>query len=172
MNPLYEKEYKIGASAEEVFKHTAETYYKWDAIKTGFVEDVHDHVDFNMNQEGNPSWKVDVNARKALKRGMPPQDAWVWIEAVTVKGTLGWLFGEADLIAFERENDFVLVKRVRLLSLVRDTFPNMEPSDLAPEEWPFNCWAQRKGRKDVIGLLSFETIFKNLNVTFWNKNNE
>ena len=49
---------------------------------------------------------VDVKTMKRTSRSdANAQDKWIWIEFNNVNGNDGWLYGEADYIAFERKKD-------------------------------------------------------------------
>ncbi|MCK7527002.1 MAG: hypothetical protein MZV64_60050 [Ignavibacteriales bacterium] len=71
-----------------------------EASKTGNIED---HYDFHISKDSR-QFRVDVKSRKrvARKAGGVQEDL-VWIEFRTVRDTKGWLFGSADLIAFENQ---------------------------------------------------------------------
>lgn len=62
----------------------------------------------------------DVKSRKAIRRGMLPQDNLHWIEYQNIRGDVGWLQGKSHTIAFELEFSWMLVNRERLLELVRE----------------------------------------------------
>lgn len=58
------------------------------------------------------SARVDVKAIKCPQRGAPPDPTVIFVELKDVAGKRGWVFGDADLIAFEQPLDtFLVVKR-------------------------------------------------------------
>jgi len=55
---------------------------------------------------------IDVKAKKKISRSdSQEQDELLWVEFLNVQGREGWLRGQTDVIAFERNDDFVLIKR-------------------------------------------------------------
>ena len=63
---------------------------------------------------------VDVKSRKKTSRKDKNfNDDWIWLELKNVQGKDGWLLGASTHIAFERENEFVLVPRNELFTWVK-----------------------------------------------------
>jgi hypothetical protein len=76
-------------------------------VRAADLKEQFSHVDY-ISDFG----KIDVKARKRVARkDANVQDDLVWLEFKNVQGKFGWLYGKADWIAFERDEDFVLVKR-------------------------------------------------------------
>ena len=64
---------------------------------------------------------VDVKIMKKTSRSdASAQDKWIWVEFNNVNGNDGWLYGEADYIAFERQNNFTLVNRKELVKIAEE----------------------------------------------------
>ena len=103
-------------------------------------------------------YNFDVKARKRKSRkDDSAQDEFIWIEFKNVVGKEGWLYGKADYIAFERENDFVVVYRPDLVEaseLLVDLGANVDKANKALYKG-----YQRKGRKDLIAMIKFNDIF-------------
>jgi len=114
----YALELKHGEEAEETFAELAELNGYIVEESTNYSNIV-EHIDFYLvSKRGLADFSVDVKARKKSRRN----DTWyddqmVWIEFHNVAGKKGWLYGEADKIAFERNNDFVIVPREALAKL-------------------------------------------------------
>jgi len=126
------------------------------------------HIDYFLSQEGYKNYSFDVKARKRVKRAdAETNDELIWIEWRNVAGNDGWLNGAANYIAFERENDFIIVERFQLKNLcekiVKRDFVN-NASDALYKIY------QRKGRQDEISLIKFSDIFKNIKYRVWPKN--
>jgi hypothetical protein len=68
----------------------------------------------------------------------------------------GWLFGKANLIAFEKQNSFILVKRLDLLALVNKKV-NFVAKVHDPQEALYKIY-RRDGRKDKLTLLTASDI--------------
>ena len=117
------------------------------------------HIDYFLSQKGYKNYSFDVKARKKVKRAdTETNDELIWIEWRNVAGNDGWLNGAANYIAFERENDFIIVERFQLKNLcekiVKRDFVN-NASDALYKIY------QRKGRQDEISLIKLSDIFKN-----------
>ena len=56
--------------------------------------------------------RVEVKAIKCPRRGAPPDPTLIYVELKGVLGHMGWVFGDADIVAFEQpEDSFLLVRR-------------------------------------------------------------
>ena len=53
--------------------------------------------------------RVDVKAIKCPQRGASPDPTLIFVELKDVAGNKGWVFGDADLIAFEQPIDSLLI---------------------------------------------------------------
>ena len=63
------------------------------------------HIDYFSN-----FGTIDVKAKKKISRSdSEEQDQLLWVEFLNVQGRDGWLRGQTDVIAFERDKDFVLI---------------------------------------------------------------
>ena len=92
-----------GLETEIKFKSFIE-HLGFHGIKVGAAYDMNHHYDMNI------SANIEIKGMKALRRGDEVQDEWHWIE---VKGVAddGWLFNShADLIAFETQKSWILVR--------------------------------------------------------------
>lgn len=67
------------------------------------------------------SHRVAVKPRQRISRSdQTVQDKWHWVQLHgTSRHEKGWLYGKADLIAFETNKAFLIVKRSKLASLVK-----------------------------------------------------
>ena len=91
---------QTGLGAEQLFDQIAEL--KSLEIKNAKRRDnMQKHIDKYVTDETG-TWSVDIKARKKTSRSnSQAQDDWTWIEFQNVRGNAGWLYGEADNIAFE-----------------------------------------------------------------------
>jgi len=106
----------MGHGAEGTFSNLAEAR-GFKVHKATRHENMHEHWDFSIDRWGDDDndlvyMQVDVKARKKTSRKDTNfNDEWTWLEFKNVRGDPGWLKGGATHIAFERENDFVVVPR-------------------------------------------------------------
>ena len=110
---------------------------------------------------------IDVKAKKKLnRRDSSGQNQYVWLEFKNVQGKTGWLCGETDVIAFERDNDFVLVQRSILLEMAKQKC-NLNKRVLYSRDALYKGY-QRKGRKDLITIVKMSDILE-LPHRIWDK---
>jgi hypothetical protein len=96
--------------------------------------------------------KVDVKSVKKLRRdGAYHNENYHLIEIKNVEGKKGWLYGEADLFAFETFEYWILVSRDRLQDFVSK---NVEKVYVDSPDKCLRCLYSRSSRKDVITMLS------------------
>jgi len=121
------------------------------------LEDIHEHWDFKVNNS-----TVDVKALKRINRSdsMFSTD-YTWVELQNVRGNTGWLFGDADYIAFEQLNHFLIVKRIDLIDFckknVKDQFVDRASQAIYKKY-------QRKNRQDIISLISLKDLVSDVKV--------
>jgi len=105
---------EIGEHAEDLFILMA-VRSGWKVSASSQTENIEEHWDF-LIEKGEIQYKVEVKGQKRINRkDNKEQNDFVWVELQNVRGKAGWLFGKADLIAFEKQNAFIFVKRLDLL---------------------------------------------------------
>ena len=152
----YPLEKQQGKRAEMCFKGLAERR-GYTVIQTSAASNIREHIDFILARDDEPDKiAVDVKARKKVSRYSDEyDDENVWIEFNNVRGNLGWLYGKADKIAFERDFDFVLVDRESLREYCEATVSPVIVKSTA--EAIYKSF-QREGRKDVISRVPMKDI--------------
>lgn len=110
---------------------------------------------------------IDVKAKKKINRADDDeQDQLVWVEFKNVQGRDGWLRSGADYIAFERDNDFVLVSRNYVLGMAQVKC-DLTKKVTNSKEALYKAY-QREGRKDLISIVKMEDIL-NMPHRVWRK---
>ena len=141
--------------------NTAEVAFKKLLSKEGQVLDAditeqRNHVDLILIKNGKKI-RYEVKARKRVSRGdSGVQDELVWIELINVAGNVGWVNGGSDFVGFERENDFAVVSRAKLLTLVTKLC-NPYKRVKSPEEALYKGY-QRYGRQDLLTLIKMSDL--------------
>src|SRR5210317_1162767 len=106
----------IGNKAERIFVALAsKNGYKVNpsTIKENKIKRVDFFLTKNSLKKG-----VDVKARKKVcAYDKKYNDDWTWVEFKNADGFNGWLYGDADYIAFEKSNCFIVVDRISLKDL-------------------------------------------------------
>lgn len=109
-------------------------------------QDMHEHWDV----EDAMAVKYDVKGMKKYRRSDDkPTDRLHWIELRSVNGKNGWLYGDADIIAFETRKWWILVERKDLVQFVEGIVWGEETTE-KPE--PYKLY-QREGRQDLLTIL-------------------
>lgn len=113
-------------------------------------EDIHDHWDVKIPYKGQ-TLKVDVKGIKKINRkDSATNEFFHYIELRNVHGNVGWLYGKADLFAFETEDYWVMVKKEDLQIYVANTVTKEKVEKAKDSLYKFY---QRKGWKDLITMV-------------------
>lgn len=111
---------------------------------------------------------IDVKAKKRINRSdKEEQDDLVWLEFRNVQGKIGWLTSNTDVIAFERDNDFVLVHRKNLLYWAERAC-ELSNTVMYSKDALYKGYT-RKGRKDLISIVKISDLMKNVAHKVWSK---
>ena len=130
-------------------------------------ENMQKHIDKYVTENGE-TWSVDIKARKKTSRSnSQAQDDWIWIEFQNVRGNAGWLYGEADRIAFETQDDFIVVDRSSLIDYVEDVV-DMGKSVKYSSQAQYKTY-RRAGRNDLLTMVELSEIKKNCKHFVWEK---
>ncbi len=150
---------ELGKSAQERFKILAQRR-GWEVIAATREQDIHEHWDFLiMKKSSGEEYKVDVKARKRIGRWDDEvQDEWIWIEFHGVRqNDLGWLFGgQADLLAFETLENFVIITKSKLQEIA-DNVVSKSEKVFSVKEAKYKVYS-RAGRPDMISLIEMKHI--------------
>lgn len=98
-----------------------------DVTTPSSKEDMYLHYDLVVHMKNGKSLRVDVKGLKSLGHGRQKSGDYHWIELKNVSGAKGWLYGKADLIAFQTsEDDFMFVERKKLVEFTEMLIEGME----------------------------------------------
>ena len=140
----YKKEEIDFASAVE---HTTKVPIK--IVHATENEDKYEHWDIKIVYN-NAEVKFDVKAMKRKNRADSQPDPEIqWIELKGITGHDGWVNGKADYIAFEQLNDWIIVRRDSLTTLIKTLCIDDEIHTTKEMYVRY----QRSGRKDEIVLI-------------------
>jgi hypothetical protein len=132
--------YQVGKSGEQRFAtHLSQPRFATDK------QDMEEHWD--VESEGK---RYDVKAMKKWRRSdAEPTDRIHYVELRNVRGELGWIYGEADYIAFETRSHWIVVPRKKLVFFIEGATEKNERSD-KPAVYKLY---QREGRKDLMTVV-------------------
>lgn len=97
---------------------------KFTIQRASSKEDWKEHWDYKFSRDDRPDpFTVDIKARRHfLWHSDFLQDDYVCIEFLNTIGQKGWIYGQANYIAFERTHDFVVIALPDLISLMQYLF--------------------------------------------------
>jgi single-stranded-DNA-specific exonuclease len=139
----------------------------FDVSQSSKEEDIKDHIDCFILKD-NKKASVDVKAMKKSKRNDKEVNAeWVWIEYVNVMGDKGWLYGKADIIAFEQPEGFIVANRNQLKDLCEEKVPFIIESEnlaLSPQTAQYKLY---KRGKDWMTQIHVDDIKEKVKHHIW-----
>lgn len=122
----------------------------WQTLETATEhQDMYKHWDVRIN-----GVTYDVKAARRISRtDAEVQYDYTWVELRNVRGLGGWLVGEAEKIAFELHDSFLIVDRIALFELIT---ANIQP---VVGKGPYERY-QRQDRNDLITLVPIADMRK------------
>jgi len=148
---------QLGQTAEDQFYN----YYKsaGKRIRTATKFENHKkHYDFVTFEERLRKYiRVEVKSMKARKRGQEPDPTIAYLEVHNIDGYPGWVYGQADAIAFQTPTGFLIVNRKRLVEIVNDYYKKLPYVTESGIEYTLYG---RFNRKDLVMILPFSEIEK------------
>lgn len=145
-----------GDAAERRFVELAKAEGLECEIKNSYKDQVINHVDIIL-KKGQKSWKIDVKAQKKTSRKDDTvDDSIIWLEFQNVRGSVGWIYGQADYIAFEHSDGFNLVCRPSLASWAEQNVDFNSPVTSSKDA--YKKIYTREGRNDKIAFVKFSDI--------------
>jgi hypothetical protein len=146
---------ELGEHAENLFIVLA-VRLGWKVSASSSDENIHAHWDYLIEKD-EAAFKVEVKSKKRIQRNEDKsQNDFIWVEIRNVRGETGWLFGQADLIAFEKEKTFLIVKKPDLLKTVNKKV-DLVAKVKNPKDAIYKIY-KREGRKDKLTLLPMNDI--------------
>ena len=131
-------DYRNASKKEEIFSH-------WDfLIKSN-----------NRIFEG----KYEVKAMKAKERGQKPNSNIIFIEIKSVGGNKGWIYGDADYIAFQKPDGFLIFPRKTLQKFTDSNLESMPLVDKSGQIW---TKYSRKNREDLVAIFPINILIESV----------
>jgi hypothetical protein len=156
---------ELGQGAESQFAELA-MKHGWIISPASGQSNINEHFDYLMTKDGR-TFKVEVKSLKRVnRRDANTQDHYVWMELRNVRGEKGWLYGHADLIAFEMTHAFRIVRRTELVELV-EKLVDFETTVGSSKDALYKLYS-RTGRPDLLTIIKADDLLK---ITYkkWNK---
>jgi len=135
----------------------------FQVVKGSRKDDMHLHIDYWLAHEGSKEWGVDVKGNN-----LPDE---IWCEFKNVAGNPGWMYGGAEIIAFDmpEEGGFSVVDRVELKDFCE---ANVEDVYVSHKGDAYMKKYSRKDRSDVITRLNLLDIKTLDSYRVWEYNKE
>lgn len=148
-SPAWERGQKVEREFEALLRQRDPNFTK------ATTQEQFQHIDFKTY-----FGTIDVKAQKRKHRGAAStQNDILWIEHTAVNGKAGWLRAKhLDILAFEREHCFTLVKRKDLLELVDNLCDLTILDNDGSTNRPLYKGYTRRGRKDLLTIISFSDL--------------
>lgn len=158
----------IGDKAERMFVSLAgKRGYK--VRHSTLNENKMSRIDFFL-EKNNILKSFDVKARKKISyKDSSYNDNWTWVEFMTADGFPGWLYGEADYIAFEKKDSFLLVDRISLKNLSESLVDKKK--EFAKLAWDAKYRIYQRRDNEEIALIKTDDIKRLNRISIWDKNN-
>ena len=157
---------ETGLGAEQLFDQIA-TSKNLEVKNAKRRENMQKHIDKYVTENGE-TWSVDIKARKKTSRSNSQvQDDWIWIEFQNVRGNIGWLYGDADHIAFETQDNFTIVEKDSLIKYVENVV-DMGKSVKYSSQAQYRTY-RRAGRNDLLTMVELSEIKNNCKHFVWEK---
>lgn len=154
-NFVYSRSVFNGLNAEVEFCKLAETK-GFEVKKVGFKKDF-SHIDAILTSKGGKTFSFDIKARKKLSRSNTKEsDQVIWIEFKSNSGKEGWLFGEADYLAFQNSVGFLIIPRLKLVDWCKTNIDGKTKVKNSSEA--YKKVYTREGRKDLISYVTPKDI--------------
>lgn len=139
---MYEKNVELFKGVERKFVKSIETLGKINFSTK--EQDIHEHWDVSITMQ------IDVKAIKKNNENIH------YVELKNVLGKPGWLYGEAHYFAFETEDYWIMVDKIRLQHFIKEKCAAKEWSQIPS----FYKLTQRRERQDIITLVkTMDLIF-------------
>jgi len=161
-----------GKKAELLFASMAEEQ-GYEAIPASKMANAIEHWDYLIKKESKVL-KIEVKGLKRFSRHYSPlyMEDYTWVELHGVtKNNNGWLYGKADLVAFETKNSFILVPTEDILNLTLQKTNGQNPSFTltTPEDMLYKKYTRGIDRCDIIVLVAMRHL-RQLMLYEWMKN--
>ncbi len=137
---------QMGTDAEQRFVSIF-TEHGHKVTKSSRKQDMYEHWDFLIDGEH----KIEVKSRKKSRRhDTRMNDNIIYVEFRNVSGHSGWIYGNADFIAFEQPIGFVIVRRTKLVLLVETLIKH----DWADRPTLYKIYKRRDRPDECVGQIA------------------
>lgn len=156
----------IGSKAERIFVGLAGSK-GYTVIPSTVKENKISRIDYFLEKNSQKKG-FDVKSRKKVcAYDKDYNDDWTWVEFKNGDGFDGWLYGEADYIAFEKENYFLIVDRISLKNLCERVIDKNKEFVRTCEKAKYRIYQRRD--QEEIALIKTSDIKTIKRKSIWKK---
>lgn len=156
-----------GIIAENRFDRIAR-YKGYIVMRSTKEQDMIDHFDRVIYKDCIGPKRVEIKGLKRITFQDKFQDKYTWIELHGInEKDQGWLYGRADIIAFERTNHFLLVDRHELINLINNIV-NFNVRVENPEDALYKVYNRKERPYERSTLIELSTI-EEIKMEDWEK---
>lgn len=131
-----EQLYREGVKDEEFVAKMIEESLGGSCEKASRYEDGYKHIDIWWNSPKGDRLGIDVKGLKRNTRSDKEYDDSIhWIEFINKSGNKGWLYGDADYIAFRTNTKILFLKREKLQNVMEERIDGKETVYQCPKEY-------------------------------------
>lgn len=146
----------MGEDAENLFTTYADKNGYYASKQFGQIN-IEQHIDYLLYKHiGAKPISIDVKSQKRQYKISQPNKT--VIELKNVRGEIGWLYGNADKIAFQYETSFLIFDRKELVSFTEKYLAESKPEIIT-----------RNKRKDEFFWIDFIVLKEKLPHEEWAK---
>lgn len=151
------KHFKMGKRFEERMKvlFKEKGFKVWDSTRE---EDIKKHIDFYVEGSDGGVYSMDAKAMKSVDHGRTYQDVYAYVEFKNVRGGPGWIYGDVDYFAFERESSVIIISQKNLLAFSLSKV-DLNKRVYRLEDAHYKVYG-RPSRKDLFSLIKLDDLPK------------
>lgn len=153
--------YNTATKSDEIFINIA-TSNGIRITKTTNSVDIYDHIDYTC-EYNDKFFTVDIKSSQRTllfeSNYKNIDNEWMWVELKNVNGYTGWLYGDADYVAYVFNEEVWFINRKKLISLVENRVEKVYVNDKSDAHYKLYS---RNNRKDLLTLVNFGDIKREL----------
>ena len=160
LNETIKRMYNAGLEDENFVMEAVQHTLGGKCYKSSKEEDMFQHIDFWWENPKGGKIGIDVKGiKKKNRKDKEVDDSIHWIEIQNVRGNKGWIYGDAEYIAFRTLSSIIFVKTSVLRSLSEEKVLGKELVHNNPK----SCYTpyQRWQRQDIVYKIPTEDLIQN-----------
>lgn len=141
--------WSFGFKTEGSFGDLLRKHYK--DVREATLQEQYKHMDWICD-----IGSIDVKAIKRVSRHGDKNADLIWIEFRNTSGNAGWIYGQQDFVAFEGNDNYLLVRRSDLCRL-SEKLCNLNLRVDSPKDALYKSYSRRNTR-DIISMIKRDDL--------------